>query len=120
MGFLLGVFSLDAGAEGPPAFCPPIDPPAIAPSLRIFIDPETGRRRPPTAEERRQMAEERLQTRRAKVSALVLETHAGGMKSVDLGDAFLMDVVMEKRADGTTSIQCLPGAHAPAAGEVKP
>jgi hypothetical protein len=105
-------------AEPAPRVCPPIDAPALAqPAVRVFIDPATGKRRAPTAAELRQIAEERLRTRRAKVSTLVVETHAGGMKSVDLGDAFLMEVVLEKGLDGVTRTRCLPGSgQRPASG----
>lgn len=106
----LGVYA----AEPDPRVCPPIDAPALAtPRVRAFIDPVTGKRRAPTAAELRQIAEERLQVRRAKVSTLVVETHAGGMKSVDLGDAFLMNVVLEKGPDGATRMRCVPGSGHP-------
>ena len=59
-----------------------------------------------------------MQTRRAKISTLVVETHAGGMKSVDLGDAFLMEVVKEKGSDGEARTHCVPGADPPPAGSV--
>ena len=104
-------------AEPVPRACPPIDAPALtAPAVRAFIDPATGKRRAPTANELRQIAEQRLRTRRAKVSALVVETHADGMKSVDLGDAFLMDVVLEKSPDGRGRMHCAPGSGQPPAG----
>jgi hypothetical protein len=104
-------------AEPAPRVCPPIDAPALAaPSVRAFIDPATGKRRAPTADELRQIAEQRLQARRAKVSALVVETHAGGMKSVDLGDAFLMDAVLEKGPDGVARTHCVPDSGRPSAG----
>lgn len=106
----LGVYA----AEPDTRVCPAIDAPApAAPRVRVFIDPATGKRRAPTAAELRQIAEERLQTRRAKVATLVLETHAGGMKSVDLGDAFLMEVVLEEGSDGAARARCLPAAGQP-------
>lgn len=108
-------------AEPAPRVCPPdasdVDAPALtAPGVRAFVDPATGKRRAPTVAELRRIAEQRLQTRRAKVSALVVETHAGGMKSVDLGDAFLMDVVVEKAPDGEARMHCVPGSGQPPAG----
>ena len=114
----LFAFSLSAyAAEPAPRVCPHIDAPApAAPGVRAFIDPATGKRRAPTAAELRQIAEQRLQTRRAKISTLVVETHAGGMKSVDLGDAFLMEVTLEKGADGNARTHCVPGAAQPPAG----
>ena len=110
-------------AEPAPRVCPPdasdaaAPAPALtAPGVRAFVDPATGKRRAPTVAELRQIAEQRLQTRRAKVAALVVETHAGGMKSVDLGDAFLMDVVLEKGPDGAARVHCVPGSGQPPAG----
>ena len=114
---LIGALCLDAGAEGPapaPQVCPAIDAPAgAAPAIRIFVDPATGRRRAPTAEELRRFAEARQAKRRAAISALVLETHAGGMKSVDLGEAFLMEVVMAKEPDGSQTVVCRPAEPSP-------
>jgi hypothetical protein len=108
------VFAISLGvyaAEPVPRVCPPIDAPPLAPpAVRVFVDPATGKRRAPTGAELRQIAEERLQTRRAKVSTLFVETHAGGMKSVDLGDAFLMEVGLEKGPDGAARMSCLPGS----------
>ena len=112
---VLFAFSLCAYAAGPgsPA-CPAIDAPALAaPAIRIFIDPATGKRRAPTAAELRRIAEQRLQARRAKISTLVVETHAGGMKSVDLGDAFLMEVVRDEGVDGAARMDCIPGSGQP-------
>ncbi len=108
-------------AEPAPPFCPPVDAPALAaPGVRAFTDPVTGKRRAPTAAELRQIAEERLQTRRAKISALVVETHSGGMKSVDLGDAFLMEVVLEKGPDGKSRTRCAPASGRAAAASGVP
>ncbi len=113
----LFALSLCAYASEPaPRACPPIDAPAIAaPSVRAFIDPATGKRRAPTAAELRRIGEQRLQARRAKIATLVVETHAGGMKSVDLGDAFLMEVVLDKGIDGAARMDCAPGSGQPPA-----
>ncbi len=101
--------SLSAYAAEPASqACPPVDVPALAPpGVRAFIDPATGKHRAPTVQELRQIAEARLQARRAKLATLVVETHPGGMKSVDLGDAFLMDVVIP---DGAARMRCVPAA----------
>lgn len=113
----LFAFSLAVYASEPdPQACPPIDAPALAaPAVRAFIDPATGKRRPPTTAELRQIAERRLQSRRAKIATLVVETHADGMRSVDLGDAFLMEVVLDKGIDGAARMDCVPGSGQPAA-----
>ena len=113
----LFAFSLCSyAAEPAPRACPAIDAPALAaPSARAFIDPATGKRRAPTAAELRRIAEQRLQARRAKIATLVVETHAGGMKSVDLGDAFLMEVVLDKGTDGAARMDCAPGSGPPPA-----
>ena len=101
-------------AEAPP--CPAIDAPAPPlPRVRAFIDPATGQLREPTADELRRLAEERL-ARRAAASArvFVVVEHPDGMKSVDLGDAFLFDVKVETGEDGASRIVCVPPAGAPA------
>ncbi|MEX0878106.1 MAG: hypothetical protein WD451_00045 [Thermoanaerobaculia bacterium] len=126
LSFLVASFPANA-AEPAREACPAIDPPApAAPGVRLFVDPVTGKRRAPTALELRQIAEERRRARRAKVSALVLETHAGGMKSVDLGTAFLMEVVLETGPDGESRARCAPesgrtaAASGVPAGEMEP
>ncbi len=44
-------------APAPGEICPAIDPPAaIGPGVRAFVDPATGKLRPPTAEERSRLA----------------------------------------------------------------
>jgi hypothetical protein len=91
--------------------CPAIDVPAPVSRLRVFVDPATGRLREPTADELRQLAEARLAARRATAPrAFEVVTHPDGMKSVDLGDAFLFDVRIERLPDGTTKLECVPRA----------
>ena len=104
-------------AASPASSCPAIDPPAAvsAPRVRAFIDPATGRLRPPTADELRRIAEERLATRAgAPPPVFVVVEHPDGMKSVDLGDAFLFDVKVETRENGTSRIVCVPPSGHPA------
>ncbi len=112
-------------AELQPAQCPAIDnpaPPAAAASARIraFIDPATGKLRAPTAEELRQIAEDRL---RAKASAAPrvfdVVVYPDGTKWVDLQEAFLFDLVMEIRPDGSTGLRCVPRAVRPTAAPEK-
>lgn len=121
----LALFSLSArGNAAPPEECPAIDIPApIAsgrPALRAFIDPATGRLREPTAEELRQLAEERLRSRApSEPRVFEIVTHPDGMRSVDLGDAFLFDVRVENLPDGSTKTVCVPHATRPVAGTQK-
>jgi len=117
---LVALLCLPAAAqEKPPspAVCPAIDVPApAAPRLRVWVDPETGRLRPPTADELRQLAEARLAARRAAAPRVFeVVTHPDGMQSVDLGDAFLFDVKLSTLSDGTKKIDCVPHT-APEAG----
>jgi hypothetical protein len=101
---------------GPAAACPAVDAPsARAPRVRAFIDPATGRLRPPTVDELRRIAEERLAARQASPPRVfVVVEHPDGMKSVDLGDAFLFDVKVETREDGASRIVCVPPSNLPA------
>jgi len=105
-----------ARPSGAARSCPAIDVPAPAPPrVRAFIDPATGRMREPTAEELRRLAEERLATRAAAPARVfTIVEHPDGMKSVDLGDAFLFDVRVETREDGTPGIVCVPPSALPA------
>jgi len=107
--------------EPPPRTCPAIDIPAAISSahrIRVFVDPATGRLREPTAEQLRELAEERLRSRAAETPHVFeIVTHPDGMKSVDLGDAFLFDVRVETLPDGSTRTVCVPHASRSAAGK---
>lgn len=96
--------------------CPAIDAPAPPlPRVRAFVDPATGQLREPTADELRRLAEERLAARAAAApQVFVVVEHPDGMKSVDLGDAFLFDVKVEAGEDGASRIVCVPPSGGPA------
>ncbi len=118
---LLGLCAA-AGAAGPDD-CPAIDVPApvrVTARVRAFIDPVTGKLREPTADELRELAEARLKSRAAEAPRVFeVVTHPDGMQTVDLGDAFLMDVRVEKRPDGSVRTTCVPHATPAAAGSRK-
>ena len=104
-----------SGNAAPPKDCPAIDIPApIAPvrsAVRAFVDPVTGKLREPTADELRQLAEERLKSKRAAAPRVFeVVTYPDGMQAVDLGDAFLFDVRLKTLPDGSTRIECVPRA----------
>lgn len=105
------------GESGPaPAKCPAVDPPpAAAPRIRVFIDPATGKRRAPTAEELRALAEERLRTRAESPRVFDVVVYPDGTRYVNLQDAFSFDLVVEKLPDGSTKHRCVP--QSPAATE---
>jgi len=93
------------------AVCPAIDHPApvqSAPGMRASIDPATGAVRPPTAEERIAASARKRAARAEAVRSLQVVVHPNGMKTVDLGDAFLFDVVVETAPDGTIGYRCVP------------
>ena len=118
----LVLLPLAGRANEPPPRCPAIDIPApmpAAPRVRAFVDPATGRLREPMAEELRQLAEERLNSRAATPRVFEIVTHPDGMKSVDLGDAFLFDIRVETLPDGSTRTVCVPHASRSAAGTQK-
>lgn len=119
----LALLPLAALANEPPPPCPAIDVPApvsSAPRVRAFVDPVTGKLREPTADELRELAEARWKSRAAQAPRVFeVVTHPDGMKTVDLGDAFLMDVRIERLPDGTMQTTCVPHATATAAGARK-
>jgi hypothetical protein len=91
--------------------CPAIDVPAPVSRLRVFVDPATGKLREPTAEELRELAENRLRERRiAAPRVFEVITYSDGMKGVDLGEAFLFDLRLSTLPDGTTKLECVPSA----------
>jgi hypothetical protein len=119
---LLVLFPAAAPAEERgAAVCPAIDIPApTAPGVRAFVDAATGKLREPTPDELRQLAEERLKARTARPQPVFeVVTHPDGMKTVDLGDAFLFDVRVETLPDGTLRTTCVPHATPSAAGAPK-
>jgi len=89
------------------AACPADDAVGRA-GLRAFIDPQTGQLREPTPEEAAQLAAAAHASRLQALSELEIVVHPDGMKSVDLGDAFLIDLVARRNPDGSLSIDCLP------------
>ncbi|HEX4438939.1 MAG TPA: hypothetical protein VH854_02645 [Thermoanaerobaculia bacterium] len=101
-------------ADGNEIVCPAIDPraasPAAAPSagLRASVDPETGALRPPTAEERAVFAERRRAARAEAMRDVRVVVHPDGMRTANVGDAFLFDVVVVKNPDGTVGYKCVP------------
>ena len=108
-------------ADGNEAVCPAIDPPApssVPPAsagLRASVDPETGRVRPPTAEERAVFAERRRAARAEAMQNVRVVVHPDGMRTANVGDAFLFDVVVVKKPDGTVGYECVPRSRAKAA-----
>ncbi len=89
--------------------CPAIDPPAAAAArpLRVFRDPVTGRRRPPTREELERLRDaQALEPKTARVFTTVVRPD--GTKVVDLGDAFLFSVIAKREPDGSTRFECVP------------
>ena len=113
-------------ADDGPVVCPAIDHPApistsaSAPGIRASIDPATGALRPPTADERMAASARKRAARAESIRNLEVVVHPNGMKTVDLGDAFLFDVVVETAPDGTIGYRCVPhSAQAPASKEVR-
>jgi hypothetical protein len=94
------------------AACPADDAVARA-GLRAFIDPQTGQLRAPTPEEAAKLAAAVHAARLQTLSKLEVVVHPDGMKSVDLKDAFLIDLVARRNPDGSLSIGCLPPGTTP-------
>ncbi len=89
--------------------------------LRAFIDPQTGQLRAPTPEEAAQLAAEVQASRLQALSELEVVVHPDGMQSVDLKDAFLIDLVARRNPDGSLTTVCLPpGVSGPPPPAVRP
>lgn len=103
------------GPEAPPA-CPAIDPPASAAAagVRAFIDPVTGKLRPPTAAEKRQLVSA-VRDRASRTYEVVVRPD--GSRVVELDDTFSMSVVATKGPDGALRYRCVNRRAAPAAQE---
>lgn len=104
-----------APAEDPSA-CPPVDHPApvLAPGVRAAVDPATGARRELTREERQAITLRRAAAKAEAMRSVRIVTHPNGMTTADLGDAFLFDVVVERRLDGTLGYRCVPKSQSTA------
>lgn len=101
------------GAEPPPSRLR--EPYAASPPTagwRAFVDPRTGKLREPTPEEALELSRRSARKLRAPITFHVVE-HPDGMKSVDLQDAFTMDVVARRNPDGSVSYECQPRGAAP-------
>ena len=97
------------GPDAPPA-CPAIDPPsAPAGGVRAFIDPATGKLRPPTAAQKRQIVRP-ARDRASRTYEVVVRPD--GSRLVELDDTFLMSVVATTGADGTVRYRCVSGSAA--------
>lgn len=89
---------------------------ADAAALRVVKDPVTGQLRAPTPEEfkamQEQEARERALTRSAAPTGPVLRRAANGAVGYRVGEAFMSFSVAKRNADGTVTMQCVPGAEA--------
>jgi len=109
-----------AAAAARPAADPacPADDGVGRAALRVFIDPQTGQTREPTPEEAAELAAAVHAARLQALSELEVVVHPDGMKSVNLKDAFLIDLVARRNPDGSLSIGCqppgVPGPPSPA------
>ncbi len=98
-----------AAAGAAPESCPAIDPPPRpAWNLRVFLDPSTGKRRAPTAEELRALAEERLRRRAESPRVYDVVVYPDGTRYVNLQGAFGFDVIAEKKPGSPAQLRCVP------------
>jgi hypothetical protein len=118
---LLAAASPAAPPEGATPACPAIDPPSpvFAAGVRAAIDPATGAPRALTPEERQEAALRRAAAKAEALRRVRIVTHPNGMTTADFGDAFLMDVVVETRPDGTAGYRCVPSSSKTAASSVQ-
>jgi hypothetical protein len=118
------VLAVSLASAEEPAACPAIDPPAsassFAPGVRAAIDPATGAPRALTLEERQAISARRAAAKAEALRQVRIVTHANGMTTAELGDAFSMEVVAERQPDGTVTYRCVPeSAKRTKAREVK-
>ena len=77
---------------------------------KVSVDPETGKVRAPSGDEVQAMAPANVAP-----AALTETTFSDGTVQLDLGDAYMVDVVATRRPDGTVSTDCVPHGAAGAA-----
>lgn len=80
----------------------------------VQVDPQTGKIKPLTADEARQLAEGLKRMLNKSTEGLVQEHHADGSTSLDLQGRFQNVTVARENQDGTLSQSCVdnPGAAA--------
>ncbi len=85
----------------------------VAPRMIVVRDPDTGRLRPATAEERRALLQGARRSLAATVPQTWVEEFADGRKVAHLGPEFFQWSVVRKRPDGTLVFECVPGGRVP-------
>lgn len=91
--------------------------------LRVFIDPETGKLRMPTAAERAAMAADASASKNKSVEGLEVEYRSDGSKHVDLQGRFMHSLRVTINPDGSTSFVCTdrhPEQATPVSAPAKP
>jgi len=86
--------------------------------FKAYIDPATGKLRQPTAEDAAAAAAKQKgrQALKAAPEPVVVQ-HANGMMSAQLGEEYMEDVVVQKKADGTLVFHCTSRSQAEKAVE---
>lgn len=105
-----------ATAQSHPSTAAPVRTlPVFVAGQRVYIDPQTGRLRPPTPEEAKELSDAMAKLMSRTDGNLDVVHGPGGMMSVVL-DGTTMDVsVATLNSDGTVGMQCLPAKEADAA-----
>jgi hypothetical protein len=88
--------------------------PAV-PKVIVAIDPQTGRLRAPTPEERRALMEKSRRSLALFAGRTVVETDPDGRKRAHLGPEFFRWSLVRKNPDGTLTFDCLPTGAFPGA-----
>jgi len=76
--------------------------------LKAFVDPATGQLREPTPEEAAAASRLTRFARAGVTSEPKAVVHPSGALSVELGEEYMNDVVVQRNADGTLSTVCVP------------
>ena len=90
--------------------CPAVDPvpAAFSAGMRAAVDRESGELRAPTNEEARRLSEAGAAAMPSAAGELEMVQHPDGTISVDLKGAFMQDIVVRKKPDGSLSFDCVP------------
>ena len=77
----------------------------------VAVDPQTGKLRPPTPDEARQLGMALRNYLNRSTQGLVVKTHPNGAQSVDLQGRFQSVSLAKVNPDGTTSEKCVTNLH---------
>jgi hypothetical protein len=114
LGTMAAIAAQGASGAGNPADAgtKPADLRVTVAGMQVAVDPQTGKLRPPTAEESRALAQALRQEFVQPSAPLQVVRAANGAEMVELPEDFMETAVLLIAQDGTRQIQCMSAEEA--------